>query len=94
MRGCENHAGDIERATDQLVDEICQRLTSLYTLVDASLATNGPTLEDIRAHVNEVVARLVSVDGPATATVIARTLWPPDPDPQIPNRWWNTPSAV
>ena len=82
---------DLEAATDQLVDEICQRLTSLYALLDTSLADDGPNLHDIRAHASEVVRRLRGPSGDAAAAHVARILWPPQPGRQVPGRWWDTP---
>ena len=86
--GCDS---DLEAATDQLVDEICQRLTSLYTLLDASVAEDGPTLHEIRAHAGEVVRRLHGPEGPAAATLVARILWTPDSGHRAPGWWWDTP---
>ena len=88
QNGCD---GDLDAATDQLVDEICQRLTSLYTLLDASVAEDGPTLHEIRAHASEVVRRLDGPDGRATATLVARILWAPHSGHQAPGWWWDTP---
>jgi hypothetical protein len=82
---------DLEAATDQLVDEICQRLTSLYVLLDTSLATDGPNLHDIRTHASEVVRRLRGPSGDVAASLVARILWPPQPGRQVPGRWWGTP---
>jgi len=81
---------DFEAATDQLVDEICQRLTSLYALLDTTLAEHGPPLADIRTHASEIIHRLASPNG-STAALIARTLWPPQPAQQVPVPWWETP---
>ena len=85
---------DHDAATDQLVDEICERLSSLYTLLDTSLTDHGPTVLDIRTHADEVVRRLAGPHGRATATLLARILWPPQPGHQIPAGWWNTPLAT
>jgi hypothetical protein len=82
---------DLEAPTDQLVDEICQRLSSLYAMLDASLADVGPTVDDIRAHAGEVIRRLTGPNGQTTATLIARTMWPPQPGKQVPVLWWDTP---
>jgi hypothetical protein len=86
--GCD---GDLEAATDQLVDEICQRLTSLYTLLDASVAEDGPTLHEIRTHAGEIVRRLQGPDGRAAATLVARILWTPQSGHRAPGWWWDTP---
>ena len=90
MNCSHDDVGDFEAATDQLVDEICQRLTSLYALLDTSLADRGPPLADIRAHASEIIRRLASPNG-STAALVARTLWPPQPAEQVPVPWWETP---
>ena len=89
--GCER---DLEAATDQLVDEICQRLTSLYTLLDASVADDGPTLHEIRAHASEVVRRLDGPDGRTTAALVERILWTPRSGHQAPGWWRDTPLGI
>jgi hypothetical protein len=86
--GCD---GNLEAATDQLVDEICQRLASLYTLLDASVAEDGPALHEIRAHAGEIVRRLDGPGGRAAATLVARILWTPHSGHQAPDWWWETP---
>lgn len=85
-------AVDLERATDQLVDEICQRLTTLHTCVNTSLAEVGPAIEDIRRNAPAVVERLSHADA-RTAIAVARTLWPPQPGAHVPTSWWTTPLA-
>ena len=82
---------DLEAATDQLVDEICQRIASLYALLDTSLADRGPAPENIRIHAGEHIDRMSGARGPTTAAALARTLWPPRPGEQIPASWWSTP---
>jgi hypothetical protein len=91
MQPCATDADVLERATDQLVDEICQRLTALYTLLDASVADDGPTPDDIRDRAAQVVRRLVGTDGPDTAALVAKILWPPQPGRHVPSQWWDTP---
>ena len=66
---------DLQGATDQLADEICQRLSALYALVDTSLAEAGPPVEDIRERAEDVVHRLISSQSSVVADSIAQTLW-------------------
>jgi hypothetical protein len=83
-------AVDLERATDQFVDEICQRLTALHACVNTSLAEVGPPIDDIRRHASALVDRLSQPD-PVTAIAVACTLWPPQPGAHVPASWWATP---
>jgi hypothetical protein len=67
---------DLEEPTDQLVDEICQRLSSLYALVNTSIADTGPPIERIHLHAAQLVDQR---RGPRSATLagaVARTLSP------------------
>jgi hypothetical protein len=82
---------DIEAATDQLVDEICQRLAALYGLVQTSLTETGPPITDIRAQAVELTHRLNGPKAKGLAAVIARALWPPRAGTQVPRAWWATP---
>jgi hypothetical protein len=82
---------DPEAATDQLVDEICQRLASLYSLVDLSLAHAGPPVAEIRTCATEIVGRLTLPAPRALAVSITRALWPAPSGVDVPPTWWRTP---
>jgi hypothetical protein len=86
-----SEVADLEGATDQLVDEICQRLTALYALVDTSLDDAGPAVEDIRERAVHVVRRLSSSQSQSVARSISGTLWPRPPGLPIPPPWRGTP---
>jgi hypothetical protein len=82
---------DPEAATDQLVDEICQRLAALYSLVNLSLAEAGPPVAEIRTYATEIVSRLSRPAPRAVASAIARALWPVPSGVHVPPGWWTTP---
>ncbi len=91
MNRSDRPVADLEGATDQLVDEICQRLTALYALVGTSLADAGPSVEDIRERADAIVRQLISAQSHAVARSISRTLWPRPPGVPIPAPWQATP---
>jgi anti-sigma B factor antagonist len=80
---------DLERATDQLVDEIFQRLTAVHDLIDSS--PSAPPPDEIRRRAAALVGRLTDAHPHGIATALTRSLWPPQPDVQIPASWWTTP---
>ena len=82
---------DIEAAADQLVDELCHRLTVVYRLLGMSLAEDGPAVRDIRERATALAHELHGPRSARTATAIARALWPRHPDIQVPASWWATP---
>jgi hypothetical protein len=82
---------DLEAATDQLVDEICQRLATLYALVDLPMRTTGPPVDVIRANAAAVISRLAGPQSRPTAVAVARALWPPHLSGHAPPPWWSTP---
>ena len=82
---------DLEAATDQLVDELCNRLTALYGLLGTTLTETGPAVESVRAQATELACRLHGSQSTATAASIARALWSPQPGTQVPRSWWATP---
>ena len=84
-------AVDLEAATDQLVDELCNRLTALYGLLGTTLTETGPAVEDVRAQATELACRLHGSQSKATAASIARALWSPQLGTQVPRSWWATP---
>jgi hypothetical protein len=91
MNRFDDPVADPEAATDQLVDEICQRLAALYSLVNLSFAEAGPPVEDIRMYAAEIVRRLARPDGRAVAISTSRTLWPHPASGAVPPDWWRTP---
>jgi len=82
---------DLDRATDQLVDEICQRLDALYSLVNTTLTESGPPIDHIRRHAADVVRRVAHPHSHAEAIEVARTLWPQRSSAHVPVSWWTTP---
>jgi hypothetical protein len=86
-----DRVADSEAATDQLVDEICQRLATLFSLVDLSLGEAGPPVAAIRRCAAELVGRLTGPTSPSVALSIARALWPVASGVHIPPAWWTTP---
>ena len=82
---------DLEAATDQLVDEVCARLTALYGLLDISVSETGVPVDVIRSRATEVVRRLASSQPRVAAGAIARALWPLQTATQVPPNWWDTP---
>jgi len=94
MTHADDPVADPEAATDQLVDEICQRLSAVYSLVDLSLAEAGPPVEDIRTCAADVVRRLIEPEGRAVAISTACTLWPHPSSAAVPPAWWRTPLGV
>lgn len=82
---------DLEAATDQLVDEVCARLTALRGLLGIPIIDTAPPVEVIRSRATEVVCGLTSSQPRATAVAIARALWPLQTVTQVPSEWWDTP---
>ena len=91
MNRSDGHAATAEEATDQLVDEICQRLLALDELLDTSIVDTGLRRRDIRRHAADVVERLTDRPSNAAAVLITRTLWPLRPRADVPAWWWATP---
>ena len=60
-------AVDLEEATDQLLDEICQRPSTIYALVNRSLDENGPPVDEIRQHAATLIDRRITVNPIARA---------------------------
>ena len=91
MSRADGHVDDLEGATDQLVDEIWQRLAALFELVDTSLAEAGPSPHQIRRHAAATIYRLTNLGPASTAETIARTLWSTHSGAGVPAWWWATP---
>ena len=91
MNRSDGPVADLDEATDQLVDEIGQRVVALDELLDTSIIDTGLSLEEIRRHAAEVVERLTDRKENAVAVLVTRALWPTQPGADVPAWWWATP---
>jgi len=94
MRRSDDPGSGHQRAIDQLVDEICQRLAHLCELVDTPLLEPDLSVKVIRRHAGDVVDRLTAPQARDTAVLVARALWPAEADEGIPLWWRATPLGV
>ena len=81
-----------ERAVDQLVDEMLDRLSALDALVrhagdDPSLVRSA----DVRGSADHVVGLLLSPGSRTVAPRVVDALWSPTPRELVPPTWWRTP---
>jgi hypothetical protein len=83
-----------ERAVDQLVDEVLDRLTALDSILSHRCDDPSPQRRssDARAGAHHVVDRLRSRNyRTVAATALVDALWSPTPCERIPPTWWRTP---
>ena len=67
-------ASVVERATDQLVDEICERHIALCSLVDATTPRPGPPVGNVREIAAELIGRLTTPGVQRDAAAIVNAL--------------------
>ena len=83
---------DVERAVDQLVDEVSSRIHDMRCLLgDREDSSSWPD-EGIRRGASEIIERLSQpFTRESTATALLKTLWPGTAVEDIPQHWFSTP---
>jgi hypothetical protein len=82
-----------ERAVDQLVDEVLERLNALDAILPHSCQEPSPPRRsaDARIGAHHVVGLLRSSQRCTVAARVVDAVWSPTPPERIPPTWWRTP---